>query len=162
MKTRKETIRTFRKLLRRFEQLISHHLKENGCCDGVTLAQCHTLLEIDDVGETTIGDLSKKLGLDKSTLSRTVEGLVNIGLVKRDVHPKDRRFTLLKLTDQGIEISTRINEENDQYFSDVFERIPSESHLPLNHCITLLVDAMCEKNKIQFKIGDFRVRAKIT
>lgn len=156
MKAKKETIHTFRKLLRRFEQLISHHLKENGCCEGVTLAQCHTLLEIEDLGETTIGDLSKKLGLDKSTLSRTMEGLVNIGLVDRVVHPTDRRFTLLKLTDQGTEICTRINEGNDQYFAEVFEEIPSENHQHLNHCIALLVDAMREKNEIQFKIGDFR------
>jgi DNA-binding MarR family transcriptional regulator len=156
MKAKKDHIRAFRKLLRRFEQLISHHLKENGCCEGVTLAQCHTLLEIEDLGKTTIGDLAKKLGLDKSTLSRTVEGLVNIGLVERVVHPTDRRFTLLKLTDQGTEICTRINKGNDQYFAEVFEGIPSENHQHLNHCIELLVDAMRKKNEIQFKIGDLR------
>ncbi len=154
MTAKKETIRTFRKLLRRFEQLISHHLKENGCCEGVTLAQCHTLLEIEEFRKTTIGDLSKKLGLDKSTLSRTVEGLANVGLVERVAHPTDRRFTLLKLTDQGTEICTRINEGNDQYFAEVFEGIPPENHQQLNHCIELLVDAMRKKNEIQLEIGD--------
>lgn len=120
------TIRSFRKQLRRFERLLNGQLKDY-CC-GVTLGQCHTLLEIEEQGKTTIVNLTKILDLDKSTLSRTIDGLVNIGLVKRVPHPSDRRYTQLDLTKQGKDICKRLNKENDNYFKRVFQMIPSEEH----------------------------------
>ena len=56
-----------------FERLTARQLKEESCCRGVTLAQCHTILEIEELGQATTVELSKRLGLDKSTLSRTID-----------------------------------------------------------------------------------------
>jgi DNA-binding MarR family transcriptional regulator len=125
METQK--IRSFRKLLRLFERLTAAQLKEDSCCHGVTLAQCHTILEIEELGQATTVELSKRLGLDKSTLSRTIDGLVNIDLIERVAHPTDRRFTLLALTSRGQKVADRINHSNDDYYNQVFENIESES-----------------------------------
>ena len=40
-----QRIRSFRKLLRLFERLTANQIKEDNCCQGVTLAQCHTILD---------------------------------------------------------------------------------------------------------------------
>jgi DNA-binding MarR family transcriptional regulator len=125
METQK--IRSFRKLLRLFERLTAAQLKEDSCCHGVTLAQCHTILEIEELGQATTVELSKRLGLDKSTLSRTIDGLVNIDLIERVAHPTDRRFTLLALTSRGQKVADRINHSNDDYYNQVFENIETES-----------------------------------
>ena len=124
----KQKIRTFRKSLRLFERLTAGQMKEDSCCRGVTLAQCHTVLEIEDMGRATIDELSKRLGLDKSTLSRTVDGLVNIGLLERAPHPNDRRFNLLSLTTKGQEVADQINQSNDDFYRRVFDGIASERH----------------------------------
>ena len=126
METQK--IRSFRKLLRMFERLTAGQLKEDSCCHGVTLAQCHTILEIEELVQATTVELSKRLGLDKSTLSRTIDGLVNLGLIERISHPTDRRFTPLALTSKGREVADRINQSNDTYYNQVFESIETESH----------------------------------
>jgi DNA-binding MarR family transcriptional regulator len=124
----KHKIRYFRKSLRLFERLTAKQLKEDSCCQGVTLAQCHTILEIEDLGQATTVELSKRLGLDKSTLSRTIDGLVNIGLLERVAHPTDRRFNLLSLTTKGREVADQINQSNDDFYRRVFEGIESERH----------------------------------
>ena len=116
-------IRKFRHNLRRFERLVVSHFKGFGCCEGVSLAQCHALMEIDGQGPLNLGQLAGSLGLDKSTLSRTVDGLVNIGLVERKPHPRDRRSILLSLTDQGQRTCDNINANNDALFLRVFNRI---------------------------------------
>ena len=121
-------IRSFRKSLRLFERLTAQQLREDSCCQGVTLAQCHTILEIENLGQATTVELSKRLGLDKSTLSRTIDGLVNIGLLERVAHPTDRRFNLLSLTIKGQEVADRINQSNDDFYRRVFKRIESERH----------------------------------
>jgi DNA-binding MarR family transcriptional regulator len=83
--------------------MTANQIKQDSCCQGVTLAQCHTILEIENQGQATTVELSKRLGLGKSTLSRTIDGLVNNGLVARVVNPTDRRFNLLSLTTKGQE-----------------------------------------------------------
>jgi DNA-binding MarR family transcriptional regulator len=108
----------FREILRRFEREIFVQSNE-ACCNGVTLAQCHTLLEIGSKNKESVTELAKNLGLDKSTVSRTIDGLVNIGLVDRSIPEENRRMTTLKLTEAGENVCHSINCKNDQYFSDI-------------------------------------------
>ena len=135
-------IRSFRKLLRRLERSLICALKD--CCCGVTLAQCHALLEIEDQGETTLMDMTKAMNLDKSTLSRTVDGLVNVGLVKRVPHPTDRRFTLLALTKQGEDLAKNLNSVNDDYFKKVFKAIPRGKHDGVIEHLEYLVEGISQ------------------
>ncbi len=140
-------IRFFRKRLRRFERLLSEQVKEDSCCIGVTLAQCHAILEIEEQGETTIRELSKGMGLDKSTLSRTIDGLVKAGLVERIPHPTDRRFTLLNLTERGRAKGQNINAANDALYKRIFELIPVKKHAEVVESFGFLVQAMVDREK---------------
>lgn len=118
---KKDRIRSFRRNLRRFERL--NQLANVTCCSGITLAQCHVLLEIEELAETTTKQLSENLKLDKSTLSRTVSGLKKLGLVKRCAHAQDRRFTILMLTRKGKNKCDTLNKFNDDLYSDICERL---------------------------------------
>ena len=62
--TDNQTIKKFRELLRRFEREIFVQTNEC-CCNGVTLAQCHALLEIESKHNESITELAKTLCLDK-------------------------------------------------------------------------------------------------
>lgn len=135
-------VRDFRRDLRKFERLVGSQHKGNTCCSGVTLAQCHTILEMEHLGRTTAGELAQSLGLDKSTLSRTIDGLVNIGQVSRVPHPYDRRYTWLVLTDQGQATCDEINRLNDLYYRQVFKAIPKSEQPGVLQAFSLLVDAM--------------------
>ena len=116
-------IRAFRHSLRALERIVVAQFKDSGCCQGVSLAQCHALMEIESNGPLPLLDLAQGLGLDKSTMSRTVDGLVNIGLVERQPHPRDRRSVLLTLSEQGKSTCDNINRSNDALFRRVFDRL---------------------------------------
>ena len=121
-------IRDFRRILRKLERILNDQLKNDICCCGVSLAQCHAILEIDEQGEVTIGQLAKSLALDKSTLSRTIDGLFNIGLVTRVPHHSDRRCMVITLSEQGKETCKEIHRLNDEYSQHVFHVLPDEKH----------------------------------
>ena len=135
-------IRGFRRLLRRFERLTTLQLREDSGCQGVTPGQCHVILEIEALAQATTQELSRALDLDKSTLSRTIDGLVNIGLVQRSPHPQDRRSILLSLSTRGAATADRINQANDDYFARVFQRIPVERHDRVIRDFELLTSAL--------------------
>ena len=117
-------IQLFRRTLRKFERLTQ--IFNESCCQEVTVAQCHVLLEIEHLKITTTIELAKQLLLDKSTLSRTIEALVIKGLVKREKYPNDRRFTKLLLTDKGKTICNKINDENNKKYNNAFQRLAQE------------------------------------
>jgi len=135
-------VREFRNTLRRFERLIAGRLRESSCCSGVTLPQCHALLEIEARGRVSLIELVQSLGLDKSTLSRTADGLVNIGLASRTFSDRDRRSIQLALSHQGQEICGRINSSNDHFFSRVLGRIPAVKRQQVMDAFQELVNAL--------------------
>ena len=121
----KTEIQKFREILRIFDQEL--FLQNNAsCCNGISLAQCHTLLEIEKNNKISVSDLAKSLSLDKSTVSRTVDGLVNIKMVNRVVPKENRRLALINLTASGEQICSTINYTNDSYISKVLNDFTDE------------------------------------
>jgi len=102
-------IRCFRRRLRVVERAVMSNLKEESSCCGVSLTQCHLLLELEEHTTAPVPDLISYVGLDKSTVSRTIDGLVTLGLVHRRENPKDRRSQLVELSPQGRAAVARIN-----------------------------------------------------
>jgi DNA-binding MarR family transcriptional regulator len=146
---KRSKIRTFRKILRRLERELYDRLKENTACSGVSLAQCHAVLELEEKGETTIGKLAESLGLDKSTLSRTIDGLFNVGLVNRFPHQNDRRYMSIAMTEQGQAACGKINRSSDEYFTRVFQTIPEEKHDLIIECFGIVAEAMKKERGIK-------------
>lgn len=117
-----KSVKNFRELLRRFERELFMQ-KNECCCTGITLAQCHTLLEIDSKKKESLTELSKTLGLDKSTVCRTVDGLVNMGLLDRSTPSENRRMSTIQLTELGKKVCNNINSENDDYFTELLKTL---------------------------------------
>ena len=118
------TIRKFRENIRHIERELN--IQDNTtCCEGVTIAQCHTLLELQSHGSINLNDLSEKLYLDKSTVSRTVDSLVRNGTANRIIPAENRRKVMISLTEKGTGICEKINRESDAYFAAILESIPA-------------------------------------
>ena len=111
---------SFRRQLRLLEREVLRELESQTDCCGVTLAQCHVLLEI--AGSTlSLTGLSEALDLDRSTLSRTVDSLVKAGLVERSDDPADRRSLRLALTPSGAAKVGFIDESCNRYYAALLE-----------------------------------------
>ena len=117
-------IREFRRYIREIEREVEYQLKDQSNCCGVTMAQCHVLMELDDMGTTSIVDLAKRLRLDTSTLSRTVDSLVREMYIDRTINPINRRFVEVKLTDKGQLKADDINNSCDSFYHELFQRVP--------------------------------------
>jgi len=111
-------IQRFREIIRIFDREIFFQ-NNASCCNGISVAQCHTLLEIEKNNEISVSELATNLSLDKSTVSRTVDGLVNINLVDRVTPKENRRKALINLTDNGRQVCSTINYTNDKYIKKI-------------------------------------------
>jgi DNA-binding MarR family transcriptional regulator len=133
-----------RELIRQFEREL---FIQNccACCKGVTLAQCHTLLEINSKGKESVTELAKSIGLDKSTVSRTVDGLVSLGLVDRSIPATNRRTTTLELTDAGKNACTTIHRMNDAHVEDMLSALSNPEKSAFIGSLEKIVQKMIER-----------------
>lgn len=117
-------IQAFRRQLRRLERFIIVQLQQDAQCCGVSMAQCHALLEIAERDSTTVGELAASMCLDKSTLSRTVDGLVKEGWVERVINPDNRRAQVLTLASSGKNLADRIHRQCNDLYRRLLDRLP--------------------------------------
>ena len=155
-----KTIEQFRAKLREIERAVWLQTKNEALCCGVTMAQCHAIMEIGEAGELNLKDLSARLGLDNSTLSRTVESLVQDGLADRTPSKEDRRATVIRLNEKGRAARDRINATWNQICRDMFRNIPREKHAQMIESVSsvaeLLKGCCCEQCSIDGKAAPKR------
>lgn len=118
--------------------------KGDATCCGVTISQCHAIVEIGRAQEISLNELAEILTLDKSTMSRTINNLVENVLVVRKLHPEDRRYVTIKLTDEGIKIFKNIEEGMKQYFNTIFNSIPENKRGQVLDSLKLLIKAVSD------------------
>ncbi len=135
-------IQEFRRQLRRLEAEIGMTLAGETACCGVTLAQCHLLLEMENREAPSLTELADALALDKSTLSRTLDSLVRDGLVEREPDPDNRRRLRLAYTPAGRERVQYINDLCNCSWQNILTLIPVQKQPILAEAITLLARAM--------------------
>lgn len=139
-------VKQLRESIRLMEQKLGILKESEVSCCKLTLAQCHALVEIGRTKSISLVELSELLNLDNSTMSRTVNNLVNKGLVERELDPKDRRYITIKLTISGSKVFEETEENMNHYFIKVFQSIPSQKQQQVLESLEILLDAISKNN----------------
>lgn len=135
-------VRAFRRNLRALERQVERALAAQTECCGVTPAQCHLLLEVEDSGEVSIGELAAALELDASTLSRTVDAMVKSGLLTRREDGENRRRQLVGLSASGRVKAYTVNGLCDRYYEGLLAALPPDEAKSLVSALPLFLKAM--------------------
>ena len=112
---------------------------ESGCC-GVTLTQCHAIVEIGRSEETNLNSLAELLNLDKSTMSRTIDNLVKQNLALRQTRTENRRYISIKLTEKGYEIFRSIEKSMEDYYNNIISLVPRDKKNQVLESLHILTD----------------------
>lgn len=116
-----------------------------GICDrvtiqqlGVTASQGYILLALPEMDSISMNDLSIKMRLANSTMTRMVDQLVRKGMVNRATDNQDRRIVLIHLTEQGQEVRTRLKNALQDFFSQVLGDLSTDQRNELLHSLETL------------------------
>ncbi|MCQ9086000.1 bifunctional helix-turn-helix transcriptional regulator/GNAT family N-acetyltransferase [Vibrio harveyi] len=88
----------------------------------LTPVQAHALGEI-QLQPLTINKLAQQLNVDKSNASRTVTGLIKLGLVESIENPKDKRSQLVGLTEQGQQALSQLDQQQNSFFEQLLTQL---------------------------------------
>ena len=107
----------------------------------LTASQAFHLISIPHDG-IPMFKLAHKLGLDASTLTRNIQKLENLGLVKRKHDSYDKRVQKAVLTKQGVEITEEIEEILLQMNNSIIEQIDLDTQENMCELLEKLVWSM--------------------
>jgi DNA-binding MarR family transcriptional regulator len=114
-------------LLRKFQM---RDRNEITCC-GVSVSQCYSLDMLGEHGEMSMVQLARKMFLDKSTMTRVVDGLIERELVVRRFDENDRRLIYITLTAAGRKLLDGIRGQQLNSLRQILERIPANERQKL-------------------------------
>lgn len=141
-----QSVDTLREVIRICVRKTGLLQKADASCCGITVAQCHTLVEIGRTKGLSLNELSELLTLDKSTMSRTVDNLVNAGLAVRQADQEDRRYMKITLTPKGSEMVQVINSSMKEYYARVLHSIPEMKRALVSEALPYLLTAIKESD----------------
>ena len=107
----------------------------------LTVSQAFHLISIPYDG-IPMSKLAHKLGLDASTLTRNIQKLETLGLVKRQHDSYDKRVQKALLTKQGLEITEEIEEILLQMNNSIIEKIDLDTQENMCELLEKLVWSM--------------------
>lgn len=93
---------------------------------GSTMSTGFILLNIDPENGTPSTSLGPQMGMEATSLSRTLKTMENKGLIVRERNPEDGRSVLIKLTKFGIEMRNYSKEVVLKFDEKIKESIPEE------------------------------------
>jgi DNA-binding MarR family transcriptional regulator len=105
----------------------------------VTLSQVSILKRLDRDGSHTVADLARLDKITHQSITVSVAGLVDRGLVRRIPDPHDRRCKLLVLTDQGEHLLAERREVGHENLTDAIAgRLSGAERARLSDALVLL------------------------
>lgn len=137
-----DEIRILRESIRLLERKLGILDDKDFPCCGMTFVQCHALIEIGRAKSISLNKLANTLGLEKSTVCRTINNMVDNGMVLRNIDPEDRRFVVIKLTEKGSSLFQEIEMGRDEYFSKVYNFVPEEQRKQVIQSLQILIESL--------------------
>jgi DNA-binding MarR family transcriptional regulator len=133
----------FREILSLAYQRINALERGEKRCFGVSMSQCVALETLRREGSIPVHELSERMGLETSTVTRLVDGLVRDGLARRARDEEgDRRRVFVSLTDSGDELAERLESCADEYCERILAGIPAKRREDVYQALELLVQAI--------------------
>ena len=121
-----------------------HRPDKTPCGQAVTVAEAHALMELSNRQSLSQNELSTRLSLEKSTVSRLVKILERRGWLQRSRSEADRRVMQLTLTDAGQRAADQLATARRKKFERILSAIPKEQQTGVLDSLKILVEAIYE------------------
>ena len=82
---------------------------------GISIPEWRVLAHLGHSGAVSVRDITQRVHLDKSVVSRAASRLQEVGYVAKSDHGKDRRLIVLQLTPQGEDLMRRLSAVADKF-----------------------------------------------
>lgn len=129
-------------LLREVARLYTRAQRVVADCCRTSSTQCQLLVELGRSGPLPLSEIGARLSLEKSWVSRAVDGLVQRGWATKEPNPLDARSWLVTLTADGADRVRELNATLDNHAARVLDQLDEHDRAKVEHSLLLLLKAL--------------------
>lgn len=142
-KTKEKTIDY---ILRETWQAVARMYNEEASKYGATMALGFALLSIDKEGTPSTA-LAPKMGMEATSLTRTLKSMEDKGLIKKNKNPNDGRGVIISLTELGQE-KRELSKKTVLRFNEVIKNKISEDKIQTFMEVSSIINTLINEKKI--------------
>jgi len=121
--------------------------KEEISCYGLTVPQQSVVQELAKADTLTMNELSERMSVASSTMTRIVDNLVRDGIIERIGDDRDRRIVMVRLTDHGRELAKNVAVYIETCINTLLAQIPLEKQKEVLNAFKLLLDSLKKESR---------------
>lgn len=126
-------------LLREVARLYTRAQRVEADCCSTTPTQCHILTELARSGPLPMNELGQRLLLEKSWVSRAVDGLADLALVDKQINPLDARSWIVGLSAAGKRRVRALNATLDGHARQLLSALGERDRESVHRSLLLLL-----------------------
>ncbi|MCH5344538.1 MAG: MarR family transcriptional regulator [Acetatifactor sp.] len=93
----------------------------------------------------TISEISEKTSLAKNTVSVVINGMVNKGIVARNINPQNRRQTIISLTEYAKNLQEKYEVVSEQMNSLFYQGFTEDEQKQFEQYLARILNTLIEK-----------------
>jgi DNA-binding MarR family transcriptional regulator len=113
---------------------------------GFTSTQCYVLITLKKEKELTMNELSLRLNLEKSTMTRILNILERDGYVLRTKSDQDKRQVIAALTQKGHAAAEAMTDSIESYYMKIVHHLPEGRVEEVLAAVSYLIHAFKQSN----------------
>lgn len=118
MDIKRKIVKDIALLYRKQSSILNHNLKELGISSG----NYPIIVEIFNNEGISLNEISKRIYMDKSVVTRFVNILIKKDIVIKEKNENDKRYYNLYLTEKGEKIYYKLVKAGKDYYNDLFNK----------------------------------------
>lgn len=121
-----------------YTKIIYYEEKILKTLNGLTLKECHTIDVIYNTMRSktnTSTNIANILGITLGTLTTNIDRLCEKGYVSRDKSEKDKRITIINLTEEGLNIRKKHELSHKKLIKTAIEKLSTSEKVALMNAI---------------------------
>lgn len=125
------------------------HIWLNNSCSkyGLTAPQAVIILIVCDFNGLTQDEITKRLGLDKSVIAKTVTKLIKSGFMIRQTNAKDKRTYDILPTEEAWKVYPFVKEQIDNCFLKLTKHMDDSQRKEFKHLLQLASEAVLSEEE---------------
>ena len=125
------------------DRIFDRLLLENGI--EISGGQGRILFVLWKENHLTISEISEKTSLAKNTISVVINGMVNKGIVERNINPQNRRQTIISLTEYAKNLQEKYEFVSEQMNSLFYQGFTENEQKEFEQYLARILNTLIEK-----------------
>lgn len=127
---------------------------------GLTFPKWIAMVALARFGDCSMTRLARLAATDRTTLTRSIDGLIRDDLVVRAASPTDRRIVVVRLTPAGEDLLARIREALSPAHAELYAPLTEEERANMTRYLKKMVAGVIDEPEWQQEVLAFSRKAE--